>query len=683
VILIENAPRVVTREELRDRLWPADTNVDFDTSLNTAVRKIRQALGDSPESPRYIETVPRKGYRFIAPVTYPLPQREPITPDNANPPAGLPEPLVSARQPRKGRYWAIAAAAFVMLAVVTAATVFRPTRIAGTGTVQRFSFDLPPGRAIPGQFGRTVAISANGETIAFVVNAGLNEPAVYYRRISDPVLRAVAGTQGAAGVALSPDGETLLYRRDGHLWTSALDGGKAKRLAPVSGSMPEDAFWNPPDGMIYYTAPGAPTSDSLPCAIWRVPADGSRPPEQVTKPTSARPEWHIPNTLLPGGGQVLLNLSSSPERHVYAWNLLSGTAKHILQGAGGYYLPTGHLLFHRRMRLYAVPFDASTLELSGPEAMVQPDVAAAGWSGGNMAVSENGTLVYVKRTIEVPETTVSWISIESGVEHPVTLPPGPYELRDLSPDGRTALVARYDSAEAEWSLWTMPLHGGEWKQVSTGHPVGVTGAWLPDGKGILFPRVGSGLMKRQLDPPGSEETVIAERAYTLFPAPFSRSQKEILFMEGHHARVGAITRAASAGALPSYWLPRLSPDGRWLAATLRGQVVVTPYPPREESEPFRVAEGTAAVWTPDGRGLIFRNGDRFYRAAFDHGRLSAPKLLFKGKYSQGSKWAANYLMSPDGRSLLVTKEYKGIAPATSIHVVRNWYGEVLRLSPRP
>jgi hypothetical protein len=99
--------------------------------------------------------------------------------------------------------------------------------------------------------------------------------------------------------------------------------------------------------------------------------------------------------------------------------------------------------------------------------------------------------------------------------------------------------------------------------------------------------------------------------------------------------------------------------------------------------PFRVAEGTAAVWTPDGRGLIFRNSDRFYRAAFDNGRLSAPKLLFKGKYSQGSKWAANYLMSPDGRSLLVTKEYKGIAPATSINVVRNWYGEVLRLSPRP
>jgi hypothetical protein len=59
---------VVTREELRQHLWPADTFVDFDNSLNASVAKIREALEDSPESPRFIETLPRRGYRFIAPV---------------------------------------------------------------------------------------------------------------------------------------------------------------------------------------------------------------------------------------------------------------------------------------------------------------------------------------------------------------------------------------------------------------------------------------------------------------------------------------------------------------------------------------------------------------------------------------------------------------------------------------
>ncbi len=59
---------MVTREELREKIWPADTFVDFDHSLNTAVNKIREALGDSASSPRFVETLARRGYRFIASV---------------------------------------------------------------------------------------------------------------------------------------------------------------------------------------------------------------------------------------------------------------------------------------------------------------------------------------------------------------------------------------------------------------------------------------------------------------------------------------------------------------------------------------------------------------------------------------------------------------------------------------
>ena len=68
-VLLEHSGEVVTRDELRNRLWASDTFVDFDHSLNTAVRRLRDALGDSAESPRYVETVARRGYRFLAPVT--------------------------------------------------------------------------------------------------------------------------------------------------------------------------------------------------------------------------------------------------------------------------------------------------------------------------------------------------------------------------------------------------------------------------------------------------------------------------------------------------------------------------------------------------------------------------------------------------------------------------------------
>src|SRR5437867_6505272 len=67
-LLLDRPGEVVTREELRQQLWPADTFVDFDNSINNAVNRVRAAVGDSAESPRFIETLGGRGYRFIAPV---------------------------------------------------------------------------------------------------------------------------------------------------------------------------------------------------------------------------------------------------------------------------------------------------------------------------------------------------------------------------------------------------------------------------------------------------------------------------------------------------------------------------------------------------------------------------------------------------------------------------------------
>src|SRR5947209_11605916 len=67
-LLLERAGEVVTREELRETLWPADTFVDFDHGLNSAVARLREALRDSAEKPRFIETIAKRGYRFIAPL---------------------------------------------------------------------------------------------------------------------------------------------------------------------------------------------------------------------------------------------------------------------------------------------------------------------------------------------------------------------------------------------------------------------------------------------------------------------------------------------------------------------------------------------------------------------------------------------------------------------------------------
>src|SRR5512146_1644573 len=99
VALLERAGDVVTREDLRQRLWPSDTFVDFDHSLNTAINKLRDALGDGAANPRFIETLPRRGYRFIAPVQAvethaSLGEEAPSAPETKEEPAGTELPKV-------------------------------------------------------------------------------------------------------------------------------------------------------------------------------------------------------------------------------------------------------------------------------------------------------------------------------------------------------------------------------------------------------------------------------------------------------------------------------------------------------------------------------------------------------------------------------------------------------------
>jgi cholera toxin transcriptional activator len=94
-LLLEHAGEVVTREELQQKLWPSDTFVDFDHSLNTAINKVREALGDSASSPRYVETLARRGYRFIAPVQTDAPAemtpgQKTVSSGESSPPAPVP-----------------------------------------------------------------------------------------------------------------------------------------------------------------------------------------------------------------------------------------------------------------------------------------------------------------------------------------------------------------------------------------------------------------------------------------------------------------------------------------------------------------------------------------------------------------------------------------------------------------
>ena len=162
VELLANAGRVVTREELQQKLWAADTFVDFDVGLNTAIRKIRQALADDADHPQFIETIAKRGYRFLAPVSQgPAPGSAPVVP-----------PVTVPREPAQfhvRRYAVLAIAA-----ILTAGALWRIMRPAPLPAIEKRITSNPVEAPI-----RAAVISPDGKYVAYA------DPTGTYLRLVD------------------------------------------------------------------------------------------------------------------------------------------------------------------------------------------------------------------------------------------------------------------------------------------------------------------------------------------------------------------------------------------------------------------------------------------------------------------------------------------------------------------
>jgi DNA-binding winged helix-turn-helix (wHTH) protein/TolB-like protein len=129
VLLAQRAGHVVTRDELREGVWGSGTVVDFENGLNWSVRKIRETLGDDPSKPRFIETVPRRGYRFVAPIRHAAPAHAPTVPSR-----------------RPGRPAVLAAAVLTSCGLLIGAGLWQRREIARPTTVVVLPFDNLTGR---------------------------------------------------------------------------------------------------------------------------------------------------------------------------------------------------------------------------------------------------------------------------------------------------------------------------------------------------------------------------------------------------------------------------------------------------------------------------------------------------------------------------------------------------------
>jgi Tol biopolymer transport system component/DNA-binding winged helix-turn-helix (wHTH) protein len=210
-LLLLRPGELVTREELQRALWSADTFGDFDEGLNKAIQKLRQALDDSSDNPRFIETLPRKGYRFIAPVdrtagqaSAALAQATPVDSNAVSPQA--PGPVK--RRSTAVLAWALLGVVLVALAVL-AGVYFLVTRPASRPALRTVPLTSYPGRQI------TPAISPDGKQVAFAWDGEKDNFDIYVKLVdAGEPLRLTSDPAPEYAPAWSPDARYIAFCRD-------------------------------------------------------------------------------------------------------------------------------------------------------------------------------------------------------------------------------------------------------------------------------------------------------------------------------------------------------------------------------------------------------------------------------------------------------------------------------------
>jgi Tol biopolymer transport system component/DNA-binding winged helix-turn-helix (wHTH) protein len=233
--LVANAGRIVTREELQQKLWPADTFVDFDVGLNSVIRKLRQALSDDADSARYIETLAKRGYRFIAPVADRATPAQTTSKDSptvasVSPSGNSTSSATAEESPRKPRRWFWVLAALLTLALLIYGAVAALRRMNTTPPLameQRITAN-PSEAPITG-----AALSPDGKYLAYSDTTG-----VYVRHIDTAEVRAIQLPKGFDAVPASwfPDATHLLLssgqavQQNTSLWKVSIIGGSPQKL---------------------------------------------------------------------------------------------------------------------------------------------------------------------------------------------------------------------------------------------------------------------------------------------------------------------------------------------------------------------------------------------------------------------------------------------------------------------
>lgn len=419
--LVQRPGQVVTREELRQLIWPQESFGDFDHAINLAIARLRATLGDSADVPHLIETLARRGYRFIAPVeVLPAPKRS-FVPAAIN--RLLPRWLFGSFDAIRKHSWPVATITTILIAAILVGYLARHfSRASSSWPVTRSVIKLEPGLILDGYrlpppFGlgqpteTAVAISSDGR---FIIYSAIREnpepqdkPQLYLRRIDQLEAKPITGTEGGICPFLSPDDRWVGFWADAKLMKVSIDGGvpvflsnNPVQLWPTRGEGPAStlakASWGPDNTIVF--APG------IYARLLMVPGDGGTP-EILTTPDRRKGELsHCLPHWLPDGKSLLFTILRDwfDEHPLVALLDLKTRKWRVLleDAADARFVPTGHLVFLRQGTLMAVPFDVDKREVSGRPVPTIANVMQAlnmafenNTTAGQFGISDSGSLV--------------------------------------------------------------------------------------------------------------------------------------------------------------------------------------------------------------------------------------------------------------------------------------------------
>jgi len=421
-VLLQHPGEVVTREELRSMIWSADTFVDFDNSLNSAINKLRDALGDSSNSPRFIETLPRRGYRFLSPVTN---DGQRALADGAD----VLSDLHSATRAEHGSSGSIlvAAARQHRVGVAVMATVVLLLVAAGSGVYLFFSARSLPFQSIKitkvsgTHNARIGAMSPDGNYLAYVINIEGDESLWLRHLASESNVHIVAPQQVQySALRFSPDGSHIYYSHTVPASGPASQDYDLYRI-PVLGGSPQllvkDVDTNPsfcPDGeRIVFLRANDPEPGKYHLIISN--ADGTNEKRILSGPIDKLPwdpAWSPDGKTI---AAVLVDRSANSISRVIAIDPNTGDQKEISRLpyaflGGVSWLPGGRAL--------AVTFFTSETAFIGrqvglisyPDGKFRPITADANdYSPGSVSVSSDGETIAT-----VMRQTVRDVYVSSG-----------------------------------------------------------------------------------------------------------------------------------------------------------------------------------------------------------------------------------------------------------------------------